>query len=52
MPTAPVPYDVNEQTGKDMDQARAATGIMVEEVRNYLYRAYLPQVHTILNTDP
>ncbi|EFI26847.1 acyl-CoA oxidase [Coprinopsis cinerea okayama7 len=31
------PYDVNEQTGKDMTAARAATTIAVEEVRNYLY---------------
>jgi hypothetical protein len=39
MAPAGPPYDVYEQTGKDMDRARAATSIMVEEVRNYLYSA-------------
>ncbi|TEB33934.1 acyl-CoA oxidase [Coprinellus micaceus] len=39
MAPAGPPYDVNEQTGKDMDRARAATSIMVEEVRNYLYNS-------------
>ncbi|TFK16609.1 acyl-CoA oxidase [Coprinopsis marcescibilis] len=33
------PYDVNEQTGKDMAAARAATTIQVEDVRNHLYNS-------------